>query len=171
MNSRCSLKFSHTIQSASYPRVCSPVCVCEVGTLPLLTQVCCGHLISQQPRPLGDRCCCLVLVQQSALNAPTHLRYQAESGEHIISILTQRVDHKELLKQIQRPCFEGWCVVPPLWSRTQYRPLNGLAWRFVHAVMVPWGWFKCHFLKYLHNYWVDCRGMWCRYSCSLQDEL
>lgn len=79
--------FSEKIKSAFLPLslfVC--VCVCVVRALPLLTQVCCGHLISQQRGPPGDRYCYLLLVQQSALNTPVQFKYQPECRAHNPSI-------------------------------------------------------------------------------------
>lgn len=59
-------------------RVC--VCVCSPGSSLI---VCSGHLISQQLRPLGDRCCSPLRVQQSALKAPIHLKVCRALNLHI----------------------------------------------------------------------------------------
>lgn len=115
------MNFSQKTESAFTPSsMFACVCPCD-RALPLLTRVCCSHLISQQPRPLGDRCCYLQLFQQSANTAPIHLKYQSESAGRIISILTEKSDHKRLLNvdtdaHILNFSHAG-AAVPALWPR------------------------------------------------------
>lgn len=89
--------FSQRLKAAFIPSSAS-ACVCVFRPLPLLTHVYCGHSISQQPGPWGDGCCYLLLVQQSALTAPAHLKQQPERAENIFCLSTESFDHRGPLK-------------------------------------------------------------------------